>query len=225
MTEKFSKNQQEYWDKLHKKGKRVSEIEGGPNKFAINYMKYIKPGGKVLEIGVASGNDARYFARENQNKITGVDISNEAIKHFIDAAIEDGTIDEMVPIVASAEEIPKLLGDREYYDAFYSRSALHLDDDKIIPFLQWLVQHLNKDGVVMIEGKTKKDFKIERSAKVGKNLYEDVDGHIRRVWSEDYIKSLCNFLNLEIVEIKRTAETILGKETQFIHFVAKKMVI
>ncbi|MFA6076945.1 MAG: class I SAM-dependent methyltransferase [Candidatus Paceibacterota bacterium] len=222
MNEKLNKNQQEYWDGLHKKGKRASEVEGVPNEFAINYMKYIKPGGTVLEIGVASGNDARYFARENQNKIVGVDISAEAIKNFVDAAVKDGTIDKMMPIVANAEEIPKLLNNQECYDAFYSRSALHLDDDKIISFLQWLVSHLNKDGVVMIEGKTKEDFKIKRSIEVGKNLYEDIDGHIRRVWSEDGIKSLCDFLNLEIVEIKKTSETILGEETQFIHFIAKK---
>ena len=222
MSEKFSKNQQEYWDKQHKKGMRPSEIEGAPNELALNYMKYIKPGGVVLEIGVASGNDARYFAKENQNKIVGVDISKEAIKNFIDAAIKDGTIGKMTPIIASAEEISKILGDKENYDAFYSRSALHLDDEKTSSFLKWLISHLNKDGVVIIEGKTKEDFKIERSVEVGKNLYEDIDGHIRRVWSEDNIKSLCYFLNLEIVEMKRTVETILGKKTQFINFVAKK---
>ena len=222
MSEKLTINQQEYWDEQHKKGRRPSEIEGGPNDFAVNYMKYIKPGGTVLEIGVASGNDARYFARENQNKVIGVDISKEAIKNFIDAAVKDGTMDKMTPIVANAEDIPKLLNDQKSFDALYSRSALHLNDEKTNAFLQWFVSHLNKEGVVMIEGKTKEDFKIERSAQVNKNLCEDIDGHLRRVWSEDYIKSLCNLLNLEIVEIKKTVENILGKETQFIHFVAKK---
>lgn len=222
MSEKLIINQQEYWDEQHKKGMRPSEIEGGPNDFAVNYMKYIKPGGTVLEIGVASGNDARYFARENQNKVIGVDISKEAIKNFTDAAVKDGTIDKMTPIVANAEDVPKLLNDQESFDALYSRSALHLDDEKTNTFLQWFVSHLNKKGVVMIEGKTKEDFKIERSSEVNKNLYADIDGHFRRVWSEDYIKTLCNLLGLDIVEMKKTSENILGKETQFIHFVAKK---
>lgn len=222
MSEKLIINQQEYWDKQHKKGMRPSEIEGGPNDFAVNYMKYIKTGGTVLEIGVASGNDARYFARENQNKVIGVDISKEAIKNFIDAAAKDGTLDKMTPIIANAEDIPNLLNNKESFDALYSRSALHLNDEKTNEFLQWFVSNLNKEGVVMIEGKTKEDFKIERSSEVNKNLYEDIDGHLRRVWSEDYIKSLCNLLDLDIVEIKKTSENILGKETQFIHFVAKK---
>lgn len=222
MSEKFTINQQEYWDEQHKKGMRPSEIEGIPNNFAVNCVKYIKPGGMVLEIGVASGNDARYFARENQNKVIGVDISKEAIKNFTDAAAKDGTLDKMVPIVANAEDIPNLLNNNESFDALYSRSALHLNDEKTNEFLQWFVSNLNKEGVIMIEGKTEEDFKIERSSEVNKNLYEDIDGHLRRVWSEDYIKSLCDLLNLDIVEIKKTSENILGKETQFIHFVAKK---
>lgn len=114
------------------------------------------------------------------------------------------------------------LEDQEYYDAFYSRSALHLDDEKIVPFLEYVVSHLNKDGVVMIEGKPKEDFKIERSIEVGKNCYEDVDGHIRRAWTEDDIKSMCESFALEIIEIGRTTEILQEKETKFIHFIAKK---
>jgi len=151
-----------------------------------------------------------------------VDISTEAIRQLINAAVKDGTIGNILPIIAEASEVPELLGDQEYYDAFYARSSLHLDDDKIIPFLQYLIFHLNKDGVIMIEGKPKEDFKIERSVEVNKNCYEDVDGHIRRVWSEDDIKSLCDSSNLEIIEMGRTSETIQEKETKFIHFVAKK---
>lgn len=74
----------------------------------------------------------------------------------------------------------------------------------------------------MVEGKPKEDYKIGRSVEVGKNCYEDVDGHIRRVWSGDDIKTLCDSFDLEIVELSRTAEVIQEKETQFIHFVAKK---
>lgn len=97
-----------------------------------------------------------------------------------------------------------------------------MDDEKIIPFLGYVVSHLNKDGVVMIQGKPKEDFKIGRSMEVGKNCYEDVDGHLRRVWSEDDIKSLCQYLQLEVVEIGRTTEVLLGQETKFIHFIARK---
>ena len=74
----------------------------------------------------------------------------------------------------------------------------------------------------MIEGKPKEDFKIERSVEVGKNCYEDVDGHVRRVWSEDDIKALCDSFDFEIVEMGRTVETVQEKETKYIHFIAKK---
>ena len=74
----------------------------------------------------------------------------------------------------------------------------------------------------MVEGKPKEDQKIERSIEVDKNCFEDIDGHIRRVWSKDNIKSLCDSFNLKIVEIGRTTEVWQGKETKFIHFIAKK---
>lgn len=127
-----------------------------------------------------------------------------------------------MPVVAEASEVPELLGDQEYYDAFYARSALHLNDDKIVSFFQYLISHLNEGGVVLIEGKSKEDFKIGRSVEVDKNCYEDVDGHIRRAWSEDDIKILCDSFGLKIIEMGRTTETIQNKETKFIHFVAKK---
>jgi cyclopropane fatty-acyl-phospholipid synthase-like methyltransferase len=223
MSEKFKINQQEYWDEQYKKREQEClAIEKEPNEFAKNCLQYIKRGGKVLEIGVANGRDARYFVRENKNRIIGVDISTEAIRQLINLAVADGTIDNILPVVADAKEVPELLKDQEYYDAFYSRSALHLDDEKIVPFFEYLISHLNKDGVIMIEGKPKEDFKVERSVEVGKNCYEDVDGHIRRAWSEEDIKSLCDHFDLEIVEMSRTAEILQDKETKFIHFIAKK---
>ena len=223
MLEKFNTNQQQYWDKQHKdREAEHREIENEPNEFAKNCLKYIKPEGKVLEIGIANGRDSRYFVKENRNQIIGVDISTEAIRQLINAAIADGTIDKILPIVTDACEVPGVLGDQEYYDAFYSRSALHLDDEKIGPFLEYIISHLNKDGIIMIEGKPREDFKIERSVEINKNCYEDVDGHIRRVWSENDIQSLCSTFNLEIIEMERTSEILHGIETKFIHFIAKK---
>jgi cyclopropane fatty-acyl-phospholipid synthase-like methyltransferase len=223
MSEKFNVDQQNYWDEQHRKREEEHrQIENEPNEFAKNCLQYIKPGGKVLEIGIANGRDARYFARENQNKIVGVDISTEAIRQLIEAAVKDGTIDNILPVVADASKAPALLDDQEYYDAFYSRSALHLDDEEIAPFLEYVVSHLNEGGVIMIEGKPKDDHKIERSVEVDKNCYEDVDGHIRRVWTEEDIKALCDSFGLDIVDMGRTTETIKDKETKFIHFVAKK---
>lgn len=226
MQKELGVDQQIFWDEQHKKRQEEHrEIEGRPTEFAKNCLKYIKPGGGVLEIGVATGRDARYFVRENKNKVVGVDFSTEAIRQLISAAIADSTIGRILPIVARAEEVPNLLLDQEYYDAFYSRSALHLDDEQIIPFLEYVVAHLNEDGVVMVEGKPKEDFKIERSFEVVKNCYEDIDGHIRRAWSEDDIKLLCESLHLEIVEMERTVEVIQEKETKFIHFIARKKTI
>ncbi len=216
-------DQKKYWNGQHKdREKEHQNLESTPNEFAKKCLSYIKRGGKILEIGVANGRDARYFIRENNNIVVGVDISTEAIRQLLKVATANGTVDKILPIVADAQDVPKLLDDQEYYDAFYARSALHLDDDQIIPFLGYVVSHLNEDGVVLVQGKPKEDFKITRSVEVGKNCYEDVDGHIRRMWSEEDIVALCHYLQLEIVEIGHTTEIVLNKETKFIHFIARK---
>lgn len=216
-------SQKEYWGRQHKKQeKEYQALENIPNEFAKKCLQHIKPGGKILEIGIASGRDARYFVRENKNTVVGVDISTEAIRRLIKAATADGTVNKILPIVGSAEDVPKLLADQEHYDIFYARSALHLDDDKIIPLLGYVVSHLNEDGIVIIQGKTKEDFKIARSMEVGKNCYEDIDGHIRRGWSEEDIKALCQYLQLDIIEIGTSTEVLFGQEAKFIHFVAQK---
>lgn len=224
MAKKSRKSSQEkYWDKQHKQREAEHRaLERVPNEFAKKCLPHIKRGGKVLEIGVANGRDSRYFIRENDNVVVGVDISTEAIRQLLKAATANGTVDKILPVVADAEDVPRLLDDQEYYDAFYARSALHLDDDRIVPFLGYVVSHLNEDGVVLIQGKPKEDFKLARSIEVGKNCYEDIDGHIRRAWSEEDIKSLCQYLHLEIIEIGKTTEVLRGKETKFIHFIARK---
>jgi cyclopropane fatty-acyl-phospholipid synthase-like methyltransferase len=177
MTKKKSKksDQKKYWNGQHKMRKKEHEtIEGEPNEFAKKCLPIIKPGGKILEIGIASGRDARFFIRENKNTVVGVDISTEAIRQLIKAAVKNGTVDNILPVIGSAQDVPKLLDDQERYDAFYARSALHLNDDEIIPFLGYVVSHLNEDGVVLVQGKPKEDFKIARSVEAGKNCYEDV---------------------------------------------------
>ena len=212
-----------YWDKQHRQRRREHQLLAGiPTEFAKYCLPFIKPGGKVLEIGIANGRDARYFVRENKNIIVGVDISTEAIRQLMRAATADGTINRILPIVANEEDLPKILKSQERYHAFYARSSLHLDDDKIIPFFGYVVSHLYEKGVIFVQGKPKEDFKITRSAEVSKNCFEDVDGHVRRGWSEEDIKALCYYLGLEIIEIKTTIEVILKEETKFIHFIAKK---
>lgn len=144
MSETFRINQQQYWDIQHKeREKEFLALVQEPNELAKQAIKYIKHSGTILEIGIANGRDARFFARENNNFIIGVDISVEAIRQLIAAAVLDKTIDHIRPIIADANEIPLLLEDQENYDAFYTRSALHLDDTHLMKFLQYVISHLN----------------------------------------------------------------------------------
>lgn len=217
------RDQREHWEERHRQREQEHKaIRHQPNEFAMRCVELIQPGGVVLEIGVANGRDARFFSRENGNKIIGVDISREAIRQLSEAAAEDGTHESILPIIGSAQELPTTLGDQITFDAFYCRSALHLDDSSIVPFLDYVTSHLNPGGLVMVQGKPREDAKIQDSTELHANLYEDANGHIRRAWSEQDIQSLCDRFSLEIMELERTEEIVQNRPTQFIHFIARK---
>lgn len=214
-----------FWDNQHLKRKdEHEEIENCPTDFAQKCIKYIKSGGVILEVGPGNGRDARYFARENENLIWATDISKEAITQLRKACSVAGENinNRILPIARDARLVPALLENEANLDAFYARSALHLNNNETFEFLKYIVARLNHNGVIAIEGKPEKNFKIARSHNLRNGLYKDNDGHIRRAWSEEDIRALCDKLGLNLIEINETTEKIQGKETHFINFIAQK---
>ncbi|PIR95934.1 MAG: hypothetical protein COT92_03705 [Candidatus Doudnabacteria bacterium CG10_big_fil_rev_8_21_14_0_10_42_18] len=218
---KTGKSQRELWEKQHlERAGEHEELEDTPNEFGKKCIQLIPENGTILEIGAANGRDARYFAKEKGCRVIATDFSEIAAGHLQAAAIKDRTSCHVYPVVADAKNLP--ITQKEYFDAVYARSSLHLDNEELDKFMEEVATILKSGGYLMIEGKPKEDFKISRSEEVKANMHMDHDGHLRRAWSEEGIKKIVDKLGFQLISINRSTENWHGVETQFINFIAKK---
>src|SRR5680860_16536 len=215
-------NQRDYWEIQHQKKEGGHEnIIEEPNIFTKECIHYIPENGKVLEIGSANGRDARYFAREKNIQTIAIDFSTEVMKQLIRTSKEDNTSDLVLPILADTNHLP--LNSSNVFDAIYSRSALHLSDEELDIFLDQTTKMLKSKGYLMIEGKTKDDFKISRSEEISPNLFRDNDGHLRRAWDEQTLDGFLKKNKLQLISSKKSEETLKNNKTNFINFIIQKM--
>lgn len=209
------------WENQHISRESESRLlENIPNDFAKKCLPFIPEKGVILEVGSANGRDARFFAREKMCQVTAVDFSENALLQLQEASLRDNTSSLITPVLSDMKHIIQF--PENYFDAFYARSAIHLSDSDLEIFFRKLIPSLKNESYLMIEGKTANDSKLERSTEVASNLCEDLDGHIRRLWSEETIKKLTSKFNLKLLEITSTVEYWKDKETRFINFIAQK---
>ncbi len=217
-------NQKKYWESQHVNRKNeFLDLEMEPNEFAVKCIKFLPENSTILEIGSGNGRDARFLSREKGIHVIANDISEEAIHQLKAAADRDGTSTKISSINCDVRDIFNEMSPIVKLDAFYARSALHLSDSQLGEFMQKLNSFLKKDGYIFIQGKPKDDFKLQRSLEIDENYYKDIDGHERRVWSEQGFLNLCNQFGYEPLEIETTNEVWQGNETKFVSLIARKI--
>lgn len=220
-------DQQALWNKQH--ATRGAMIEGGdlrfsPNQSAIDLAKRLNPQSVVVEAGCANGRDARYLAREGHT-VFALDFSETALEQLGSLAHEEGVTDRITPILwdANTGYLPIAETIRPI-DAFYARSSLHVGDDTLFD-LAWAVDaRLANGGMILIEGKGPNDEKIARSEYVGRNIVIDPleGGHLRRVWTCEFARKLCDTLKWDILELADRREMWNGTPATFMRLLARK---
>lgn len=215
-------SQKNLWDAQHKRRRpEHKDIADKPNNFANECLKYIPDGAMVLELGAASGRDARYFAREKKCKVFALDFSLTALNHLQEDALTDGSANFVQPINADINHIP-LLGNNTL-DAIYARSSLHISDSDLERLLTKMLEMLKNNGYLMIEGKIQQDPKIQNSESVANNLATDSSGHLRRVWDEEYVmEHIINKFNLKLIKLDLSHGQTIDEGGRYINFIAQK---
>lgn len=214
-------DQKQYWEAQHQvRAKEHLDLEDTPNAFAVRCASLIPERCSVVEIGPGNGRDARYFVRSKGCTVLAIDIAENALHQLREAARRDNTVRRIKPLVSRVQDLtPRTVGT---VDAYYARSSLHLSDAEFTTFLSLVEATLKPSGHLMIEGKSVDDFKIRRSTQIGDNLFADLDGHLRRAWSEDSIRAFVDRIGYSLIEINRSEETWGGQPTQFISCIAQK---
>lgn len=108
--------EKERWNSEYKKGVHWEE---GHSKGAEEFAEMLKTGNLLLDAGCGSGRDSIFFAESGFN-VTGVDISEEAIKKARESAEKQN-----VKIRFEVMNVEKLPYKDETFDAVYSNAVLH----------------------------------------------------------------------------------------------------
>lgn len=136
--EYYNKNAQEYYSKT---------VKTDMSKLCDRFLKYVKTGGTIIDIGCGSGRDMKYFI-EHGYQAVGIDASYEMCKlaGSLKLDIENVSIEEWVP-------------KRKYDGIWANASLLHVPFPEIDSFFRKSESCMNAGGIVFISMKVglKKD--------------------------------------------------------------------
>jgi len=145
-----------------------------PHKEVVKLLKY-KKFGTVLDLGVGEGRDALFLAKKGFD-VTGVDISETAIKKFLKLAKKF-----KVKVKGIVADISKFEFDKNY-DIIISIATLHFLSKKNIKLLiKKIKEHTNKNGPNLITVFTVEDpgYKIHP-----RKLYYFKKGELRNFYND-----------------------------------------
>lgn len=107
------------------------------------FLKYVKPGGRIVDVGAGSGRDLKYFLDEGYSA-EGIDLSQELSKRAVDYSggkVVCADICDWRPV--------------EKYDGVWANaSLLHLPQNEIEKFILRLSDILKPQGVAYISMKS-----------------------------------------------------------------------
>jgi len=133
------KEKQKLWNGEYKKGVHWEE---GHSKGAEEFAKMMKTGSSILDVGCGSGRDSIFFA-ENCFDVTGIDISEEAIKKAKESAEKQN-----LKVRFDVMDVEELSYKDETFDAIYSNAVLHFT--KLKESGAEIYRVLKKNGIAFI---------------------------------------------------------------------------
>lgn len=229
--EKISQNVSDYfsksdlslpWDSQHANYKKRDESTSKPYNIIEETLSKITPDATIFELGTATGRDALVFAKTKKSKIFGIDISahaiNEMHKNFKSFGLDHLLTTRVMDAGNIIEsDLPKKI------DIFFARFALNLSDMKTFFLINEIIKKMPVGGYIVIEGKTKQDYKILEGKKLGPNVYRDKHGFNIRTWDESYIDEyFVKKLKLKLVEYKAASFLWGQNEANVAYFVLQK---
>lgn len=222
-------DQQGLWDAQHtQRGAIQGGLEGDhlvdtPNDAAVLFHQLVVPEARIVEVGSANGRDARFWAQQG-HQVDCLDFSRVALGQLVEHAERQGVSSRINPLYfdANAGKLPEEV--ESSIDGFYSRSALHVDDDTLMSLLGDVDDRLSSGGVVLIEGKGTEDAKIARSVDLGNGLAVDPkeNGHLRRIWTPESLEQICTTFGWTALQQQTVGENWVGTDATFLRLVATK---
>lgn len=197
----------QFWDSFYKEHKD-KDIPFFCDRVDEHLKKYVEnkmiERGRVLEIGCGNGRNAIYLAKQGFS-VTAVDLSEEAIRW----AIQQATL-QNVDIEFYCDNIFNLKLPNESFDFIYDSGCFHhLAPHRRITYIQFLHQHLKRDGYFSISA-FKEHGKYGGSALADEQYYIDRSLHGGIGYSKEKFQAI--FHNFKEIEIRDMLHTHLMQE-------------
>lgn len=131
------------------------------------FLKYVVPGGRIIDIGAGSGRDIKYF-KDKEYTSEGIDASKEMCR----------LATEYTGIVVRCERIQDWYPQEKYDGIWANASLLHLTITEIEDFILRAVDYLNPNGALYI------------SMKKGIQTGQDNNGRVFTDFSEEKVQQI-----------------------------------
>lgn len=184
-------DQRDHWTRVYARHPDAREHGGG---FAAECLQRIAPESRILELGCGAGNDAATFAGAGHT-VTATDFVDSAIAanrerlgHIPNLSFRIMRTDGPFPFADGA------------FDAVYAHLSLHyFTHDITMEILAEIRRVLIPGGLLMFACKSPGDPLYGKGSQVEPDMY-DLNGHVRRFFSEAYARSLLagGFTDIEV---------------------------
>lgn len=191
--EYYNKNAQEYYNKT---------VKTDMGSLCDRFLKYVKTGGTIIDIGCGSGRDMKYFI-EHGYQAVGIDASYEMCRlaRAFGLEIENISIEEWMP-------------ERKYDGIWASASLLHVPLSQIDSFFLKAERCMNTGGIAFI------------SMKAGLKEDYDENGRYFFPFSESILDTILVNHQAFLLRDKWYSDDKLGRnEFQWLNFILEKSIV
>ena len=163
------------------------------------FLRYVRPGGKILDAGCGSGRDSLAFMRDGYI-IDAFDASEEICRLASD----------ILGFTVECKRFEDLKGDSEYDGIWASPSLLHVDGSKL------------PDVMIRLKSLLKPDAILYASFKEG-NTEREKDSRFFHDMTEEMCKILYQNTGLEVLEVFRSQDVREGRASEtWVNIIGKK---
>jgi SAM-dependent methyltransferase len=167
----------------------------------INFLEYVKPGGKILDAGCGSGRDSLYF-KNNGFNVTAFDASEEMVKRSSELIGQ-----KVLHLTFNQIDFHQL------FDGIWaSASLLHVKRTDIINVISKLASYLCDDGVFYM------------SFKYGNKEYEEDRRYFNCYDEEAFSALISQIQELKAEKLFKTREVRPDREQYWLNCILRKNV-
>ena len=207
-------DQQKLWDELHTNGV-MDELRHQPSEYVQSVIAKLPRSAKILELGCGTAGDAR-FLQDHGHDVVATDFSEPVITRNSEIFP-----DMKFQVLNMAVGLPF---DNQSFNVVYANLSLHYFDDRTTKNIFLDIRRiLKRKGILIFRCKSiNSQSEKEDAREVAPDIYVQ-NGHLRHLFSVEYVQELFKECGLLLIEDKYTQGLAYGKNAHFVEAIGEKV--